>query len=165
MPPTGRLAGRVAIVTGGSRGIGHAIARGYLREGANVVLCSRHEDAARAAAERLSAQFSGTVIGLRADVASEEDVERMVQTTLAHFGKVDVLVNNAGFGFIHSSADLATADWQRVLDANLSGSFYCARAVGREMLRQGDGAIINIGSLTSFVGFPRRAAYAATKVP
>jgi NAD(P)-dependent dehydrogenase (short-subunit alcohol dehydrogenase family) len=163
MPTVGRLAGRAAIVTGGSRGIGHAIARGYLSEGASVALCSRHEDAAKAAAERLAAETSGTAIGLRADVASEQDVERMVEATLARFGKVDVLVNNAGFGFVHPSVDLATTDWQRVLDANLSGSFYCARAVGREMLRQGTGAIINIGSLTSFVGFPWRAAYAATK--
>jgi len=159
----GRLAGRVAIVTGGSRGIGHAIARGYLDEGARVLLTSRHADDAREAAERLAAASGGEAVGIGSDVSSEADVDRMLDTTLNRFGRIDILVNNAGFGFVKPSVDLATADWQRVLDTNLSGSFYCARAVGRELLRQGDGAVINIGSLTSFVGFPDRAAYAATK--
>jgi NAD(P)-dependent dehydrogenase (short-subunit alcohol dehydrogenase family) len=101
---------------------------------------------------------------MRADVSSEADVERMLDTALGQFGTVDILVNNAGFGFVHPSADLSTADWKRVLNTNLDGSFYCARAVGRDMLRRGSGGtIINIGSLTSFVGFPHRAAYAAAK--
>lgn len=163
MHAQGRLADRVAIVTGGSRGIGNAIARGFLGQGARVLLTSRHADDARDAAERMAAESGGEAIGIGSDVSLEADVDRMLDTALTRFGRVDVLVNNAGFGFVKPSVDLATADWQRVLDTNLSGSFYCARAVGREMLRQGDGAVINIGSLTSFVGFPDRAAYAATK--
>ncbi|MBV9354624.1 MAG: glucose 1-dehydrogenase [Chloroflexi bacterium] len=162
-PSAGRLAGRAAIVTGGSRGIGRAIARGYLREGARVVLTSRNDAEARAAAERLAGETGGAVLGFAADVSSEPAVDDMLARTLDAFGGVDVLVNNAGFGFVHPSATLPTADWQRVLDTNLNGSFYCARAVGQEMLRIGRGSIINIGSLTSFVGFPYRAAYGATK--
>ena len=150
-------------MTGGSRGIGRAIARGYLREGARVVLTSRNDAEARAAAERLAGETGGAVLGFAADVSSEPAVDDMLARTLDAFGGVDVLVNNAGFGFVHPSATLPTADWQRVLDTNLNGSFYCARAVGQEMLRIGRGSIINIGSLTSFVGFPYRAAYGATK--
>ena len=161
--PAGRLAGRVAIVTGGSRGIGHAIARGYLREGARVVVTSRHDAEVRTAAERLAAETGAAVLGFAADVSSEPAVDDMLARTLEAFGAVDILVNNAGFGFVHPSATLPTADWQRVLDTNLNGSFYCARAVGQQMLRAGRGSIINIGSLTSFVGFPHRAAYGATK--
>lgn len=161
--PGGRLRDRVAIVTGGSRGLGRAIALGFAREGARVVITSRHgADLAPVVAE-LAALGPGAM-GLEADVSRPEQVQAMVDRTLAQFGQIDVLVNNAGIHLgVIPSEDLALADWQRILDINLTGAFLCSQAVGRVMLARGAGAQINICSLTSTVVFPQRMAYSVTK--
>jgi len=157
-----RLAGRVAVITGSSRGMGLAIARGYAREGAHVVLTSRTVASLTGFVEELS-QLGVRVLPLEVDVSRPEDVERMVARVDESFGRVDVLVNNAGMPMVAPSEELDLASWQRTLDTNLTGSFLCAQAAGRVMLRQGSGCIINIASLTSFLGFPGRLAYSATK--
>jgi len=157
-----RLAGRVAVITGSSRGMGLAIARGYAREGAHVVLTSRTVASLTGFVEELS-QLGVRVLPLEVDVSRPEDVERMVARVDESFGRVDVLVNNAGMPMVAPSEELDLPSWQRTLDTNLTGSFLCAQAAGRVMLRQGSGCIINIASLTSFLGFPGRLAYSATK--
>ncbi|MGE5619147.1 MAG: SDR family NAD(P)-dependent oxidoreductase [Sphingomonadaceae bacterium] len=157
-----RLKDKVAIVTGSSRGIGLAIARGYAREGAHVVLTSRNEASLSGPAEELSG-FGVRVLPLRVDVAKPGDIQEMVNRVEETFGRIDILVNNAGMPMVAPSEQLELAAWQRTLDTNLTGSFLCAQAAGRVMLRQGKGAIINIASLTSFLGFPGRTAYSATK--
>ncbi|MHB8993560.1 MAG: SDR family NAD(P)-dependent oxidoreductase [Chloroflexota bacterium] len=157
-----RLKDRVAIVTGSSRGIGLAIARGYAREGAHVVLTSRNEASLAGPAEELSG-LGVRVLPLRVDVADPQSVQGLVNRVEEVFGRIDILVNNAGMPMVASSEQLELEAWQRTLDTNLTGSFLCAQAAGRVMLRQGKGAIINIASLTSFLGFPGRTAYSATK--
>jgi len=161
-PSFGRLQGKVAIVTGSSRGIGKAIALGYAREGAMVVLTGRDQSTLETVAEEV-VQVGTKALPVRVDVTQPEDVEEMVERTLAVFGRVDILVNNAGIPLVAPSEGLDLNEWRKVIDTNLTGVFLCSQAVARPMLRQGSGCIINIGSLTSFVGFPKRLAYASTK--
>jgi NAD(P)-dependent dehydrogenase (short-subunit alcohol dehydrogenase family) len=158
-----RLAGRVAIVTGASRGLGRAIAVGYAREGARLVALSRHGSELTPVVEEI-ATLGGEALALEADVSRPDQVEAMVEATLERFGQIDILVNNAGIhvGVVPSEA-LALEDWQRVLDVNLTGAFLCSRAVGRAMLARGSGAQINVCSLTSTVVFPQRLAYSVSK--
>jgi NAD(P)-dependent dehydrogenase (short-subunit alcohol dehydrogenase family) len=160
--PTLRLQDRVAIVTGSSRGIGLAIARGFAREGADVVLTSRSGASLGRAVEEIS-QLGTTVLPVEVDVTKPEDLDRMAAVVHDTFGRIDVLVNNAGMPMVAPSESLELEAWRRTLDTNLTGVFLCSQAVGRIMLRQGSGSIINIASLTSFLGFPGRTAYSATK--
>ena len=157
-----RLQGKVAIVTGSSRGIGLGIAKGFAREGASVVMTSRNLDSLAGPAEEVS-KLGGQVLTLRVDVSSVQDVKEMVAKTVERFGRIDILVNNAGMPMVAPSEELALESWQRTLDTNLTGSFLCAQEVGKVMLRQGSGSIINMASLTSFLGFPMRTAYSVTK--
>lgn len=151
--------GRVAIVTGAGRGIGRSIAAGFAEAGATVVLTGRHEDELTAAAE----QMGGTTLPVCVDIAQPDEVECIAEEALRAFGRIDVLVNNAGQGLVAPSEAVPLADWQRVLDVNLTGAFLLSRAAARTMLAAGRGAIVNVGSLTSYLGFPERAAYGASK--
>ena len=162
VPGLGRLKGKVAIVTGGSRGIGFAIARGFAREGANVALAGRDESTLAGPAEALRA-FGIKTLPVQADVAEQQDVERLVGRTVDEFGRVDILVNNAGIQYRLPSEQMDIAGWRRVIDTNLNGVFMCCQAAGRVMLRQRSGSIINIASLSSFVGMPQRAPYSTAK--
>ncbi|HEX9014817.1 MAG TPA: glucose 1-dehydrogenase [Chloroflexota bacterium] len=157
-----RMKDMVAIVTGSTRGIGLGIAKGFAKEGANLVITSRKEESLTAPAEELRA-MGVRVLPLVVDVSKAGDVERMVARTVEEFGKIDVLVNNAGMPMVAPSEELALDKWQQTLDTNLTGSFLCAQAVGRVMLERGSGSIINIASLTSYLGFPMRTAYSVTK--
>jgi NAD(P)-dependent dehydrogenase (short-subunit alcohol dehydrogenase family) len=103
------------------------------------------------------------VLGLCADVSVTDDAERVVEHTLRAFGRIDVLVNNGGIGNVRPSELVSADDWRRVLDVNLTGVFQMSQLAGRAMLRAGSGAIVNVGSLTTFLGFPHRAAYGASK--
>jgi gluconate 5-dehydrogenase len=157
-----RLEGRTAMITGASRGIGRAIALGYAREGADVLLVSRGTAELESLADEVRA------LGRRAAVASADvreyaAVEAAVQHGIATLGTLDVLVCSAGIPMAQPSEDLPLADWDRAVGINLTGTFISCQLVGREMLRQGRGSIITIGSITSYVGFPNRTAYAATK--
>ncbi len=150
---------RVAIVTGGSRGIGLATARGLVDGGARVVVIGRSPEALDAAVRALGPNATA----IRADVAVPADADHVVAETLAVHGRMDILVNNAGVGLVAPSESVDIADWRRVLDINLTGAFQLTQAVGREMLDAGRGAIVNVGSLTTLLGFPMRAAYGASK--
>ncbi|MFN8500360.1 SDR family NAD(P)-dependent oxidoreductase [Kouleothrix sp.] len=157
-----RLHDRVALVTGAGRGIGKAIALGYAREGAHLVLVSR------TAAELESTAAEVAALGRRAlvvpgDVREKAAAQAATGAAHAEFGRLDILVNAAGIPMVAPSEDLALEDWQRAIDINLSGTFLFCQAAARLMLDQGRGAIVNIGSLQSFQGFPMRVAYAASK--
>lgn len=156
-----RLEGRIAIVTGASRGIGFAIARGLAKEGARVVVTGRDAATLEPAATRLGAD--GAVAAIVADVRSAAAANEVVAFCEARFGTPDILVNNAGTIVIKPTVDLSEAEWDLVLDTNLKGTFLMCQAVARGMLRARRGSIINIGSIASVVGLPGRASYCASK--
>ena len=157
------LRGKVAIVTGGSRGIGFAVARALVAEGANVTVTGRDEGHLSDARARLEAAGPGSVEALRADVRSYADVERAVGATVARFGGLDVLVNNAGFGVFKNVADMAPEVWSEVIDTNLTGVFYACHAAIPRMRERGGGYIVNISSLAGKNAFVGAAAYCASK--
>jgi NAD(P)-dependent dehydrogenase (short-subunit alcohol dehydrogenase family) len=151
----------VSIVTGGSQGIGLAIARALLARGGQVVIAARRDAELQTAAQALAAP--DRVHTVRADVREPADAERLVAETVRRFGGVDVLVNNAGVGRFASVADMSVEDWRQVIDTNLSGVFYCTRAALPEMKRRGGGWIINISSLAGKNSFAGASAYCASK--
>jgi len=157
-----RFAHKVAIVTGGSRGIGRAIARGLAREGARVVIASRTSSDGQAAARQIEAQ-GGQVLYVQADVSRRTDVERMVQKAEEAFGPIDILINNAG---IHRSAPFADEGeelWQELFQVNVMGVVLPTQAVVPGMIRRGGGRIVIISSKAAIVGEPGHAAYSASK--
>jgi 3-oxoacyl-[acyl-carrier protein] reductase len=156
------LAGRVAIVTGGTRGIGLAIARLLAEDGASVVVSGR--DAARldAAVKELES-LGAPALGVPADATKREDADRLVEVTRERFGRIDVLVNNAGITRDQLLVRMKDDDWDQVLDTNLRGVFLMTRAVGKVMMRQKSGRIINIASAAGAMGNPGQVNYSAAK--
>ena len=157
-----RLAGRVAIVTGAGRGIGRAIVDRLAAEGAAVVASQRSAGEGEELALDLVAA-GREVVFVPADVRDERDAEHLVAETVARFGRVDVLCNNAGIGLLRSVADTTRAEYDNVLDTNLWGLFTCSRYAIPHMLEQGGGSVVNIGSVAATVGFATDAAYCASK--
>jgi 3-oxoacyl-[acyl-carrier protein] reductase len=163
--PEGRtqpLTSRVAIVTGSSSGIGRAVAADLAGRGMSVVVTSRSAERAQATAAAIEEQ-GGTALGLAAELTDTDAPAALVARTLEAFGRLDALVNNAGAGQVADSATLALADWQRIIDLDLSAPFRCAQAAAGPMLAAGRGVIVNVSSLTGHLGLPRRAAYGAAK--
>ncbi len=162
--PSGRLAGRVALVTGGSRGIGAAIATAFAREGASVAFTYRsREDRAREIAVAIEAQ-GGTALPLRADVTSEDDVRRSVGETIARFGRINVLVNNAGaIGDELKIVDLPVEEWDRLIGTDLRGVFLTTKFALPHIPTTPTGKIINIGSELALKGRAGYAHYCAAK--
>ncbi|MCP9878675.1 3-oxoacyl-[acyl-carrier-protein] reductase [Cyanobium sp. A1C-AMD] len=157
------LAGQVALVTGASRGIGRAIALELAAAGAQVVVnYASSPDAAEAVVAEITAA-GGEAWSHRADVADEEQVDAMVKAVLAKGGRLDVLVNNAGITRDGLLMRMKTADWQSVINLNLTGVFLCTRAVSRAMLKARSGRIINITSVVALMGNPGQANYSAAK--
>jgi len=157
------LAGQVALVTGASRGIGAAIAKELAAAGATVVVnYASSSDAAEAVVAEIQAA-GGRAWAHQANVAEEDQVEAMVKAVLAQEGRLDVLVNNAGITRDGLLMRMKTADWQSVLDLNLTGVFLCTRAVSRSMLKARSGRIINITSVVGLMGNPGQANYSAAK--
>ena len=156
------LTGKVAVVTGGSRGIGLAIAEAFLREGASVVISGSSRDHLDAATKSL-ASYSGRVSAVQADVRRYDEVEGLMATAAGDFGGLDILINNAGVGVFKPVAETTVEEWHRVLDTNLSGVFYGCHAAIPHMKRRGGGWIINISSLASKNAFVNGGAYCASK--
>lgn len=157
------LTGQVALVTGASRGIGAAIARELAAAGATVVVnYASSPDAAQAVVAEIQAA-GGQAWAHQADVADEEQVEAMVKAVLEKEGRLDVLVNNAGITRDGLLMRMKSADWQSVIDLNLTGVFLCTRAVSRSMLKARSGRIVNITSVVGLMGNPGQANYSAAK--
>jgi 3-oxoacyl-[acyl-carrier protein] reductase len=160
-PPS--LGGKVAIVTGGSRGIGHAIAGWLAEHGAAVVVSGRDADRLQSAVKELE-QRGGAALGVAADAAKREDADRLVDATRERFGRVDVLVNNAGITRDGLIVRMKDDDWDRVMEVNLRGAFLMTRAVSKAMVRQKSGGrIINITSTAGVMGNAGQANYSAAK--
>jgi gluconate 5-dehydrogenase len=159
------LTGRVAIITGGSRGLGQEMAEGLAEAGASLMLCARREQWLTPTLEEMRAQ-GFRVEGLLCDVSNPHHVEAVVTATMAAFGKIDILINNAGVSWGERPETMALEQWKKVLDTNLTGAFLFAQAAGREMLKAGSGSIINIASvagLRSATHGPHYAGYVASK--
>jgi 3-oxoacyl-[acyl-carrier protein] reductase len=157
------LNGKVALVTGGSRGIGLAIARALVAHGASVAITGKNERHLSAARPLIEKSGPGAVETLLADVRRHEDVQRATDATVARFGALDVLVNNAGVGVFVDVADMTPAQWSEVIETNLTGVFFACHAAIPHMRRRGGGFIINISSLAGKNAFPTAAAYCASK--
>jgi NAD(P)-dependent dehydrogenase (short-subunit alcohol dehydrogenase family) len=151
----------VAIVTGGSKGIGLGIARAFVARGMQVVISARNERELAKAVDELGG--GDRVAAVAADVQRAEDAARLIKETVARFGGLDVLVNNAGLGTFARVADMSIEAWRQVIDTNLSGAFYCCHAAIPELRRRGGGYIVNISSLAGKNSFVGGAAYCASK--
>jgi NAD(P)-dependent dehydrogenase (short-subunit alcohol dehydrogenase family) len=160
--PSLDLAGRVAVVTGGTAGIGRALALGLCEAGADVVACARTAEAVDETAAEIEARGRRT-IRATADVTDRASLERAKGATLAAFGRIDILVNCAGRIKRTPILDLAEEEWSGILETNLTGTLRACQVFGRPMLERGSGRIVNIASLNSFVSFLEVAAYAASK--
>ncbi len=150
------LSGTTAIVTGGGSGLGRQMAEALAEAGANLVLCARKAERCEAAAAELKGLGTGA-IGLGCDVREPEQVQSVVERTVREFGSVDILVNNSGTSWGAPAEDVPLSGWQKVIEVNLTGAFLFAQAVGREMIRQGGGKIVNIASVAAFRGAPPEA--------
>ena len=153
------LTGRVAIVTGGASGLGRAIALGLDSFGASVVLADKD----RAGAEEVAAELHNPSLVTEVNVTVEADAQRMVQETLDRFGKIDISFNIPGINRRKPVLDLTLEEWQAVVDVNITGAYICARAVGKVMLEQKHGSMINMGSARSLVGGVNQSVYSVTK--
>ena len=159
------LSARVAIVTGGSRGLGLEIAEGLAEAGASLMLCARREQWLTPAISALR-ERAFRVEGRACDVSDAGQVQEVVSATMEKFGRIDILVNNAGISWGENPETMPLDQWKRVLDTNLTGAFLFSQAVGREMLKSKSGCIINIASVAgvrSSVGGPHYAGYVASK--
>lgn len=155
-----KLEGKVALITGGGEGIGAAVAERFVKEGAKVVITGRREAVLEKMAEKLP---KGSIRVCAGDVSKEEDVRRMVDTTVEFGGKLDTLVNNAGISMMGSVTDLSMDNWTKTLAINLTGPFMLMKAAIPHMIEAGGGSIINIASVGGLRCLPERPAYCTTK--
>jgi NAD(P)-dependent dehydrogenase (short-subunit alcohol dehydrogenase family) len=159
------LTGKVAIVTGGSRGIGKEMAEALAEAGANLMLCARRQEWLDETVKEFE-ERGFNAVGKLCDVTNPDDVQAVVDAAVEGFGTVDILINNAGISWGEMPEDMAIDKWQKVIDVNLTGCFIFAQAAGREMLKKNSGTIINIASiagLTSSANGPFYAGYVASK--
>jgi NAD(P)-dependent dehydrogenase (short-subunit alcohol dehydrogenase family) len=156
------LSGRVALVTGASRGLGQYFARALARAGSGLVITSRDVERLRPFEKEIHA-MGRAVLTLPLDVTKHDSIERMAAAAEAGFGHIDILVNNAGCNIRKPALDVTWDDWNAVLDTNLRGNFFVAQAVARGMIARGYGRIINIGSVTSVAGYAGLAPYGASR--
>ena len=156
------MKGRVAVVTGGNGGIGLGMARGMAAAGAAIVVAGRNREKSAGAVKELES-LGGGAVAIEVDVTDEASVDALVRNSVERWGRLDVLVNNAGINIRKPPQDLTLGEWRRVLDTNLTSAFLCSRAVYPIMKAQGGGKIINIGSMMSIFGASFAPAYGASK--
>ncbi len=157
------LSGKIAVVTGGTRGIGRAIAEALLEAGASVAVCGRTPAGVESAVAALARKTNAAIIGQAADTRNVDEIRALFQLVDREFGGLDILVNNAGVGVFGSVAELSLEDWRQTLDTNLSGVFHCCREALPRLRNRGGGFIVNIGSLAGRNAFAGGAAYNASK--
>ena len=158
------LGGKVAVVTGGSRGIGRAIVQGFAEAGADVVIASRKLDACQEAAAEVTASTGRATLPVACHVGKWDDCDALVATALERFGRIDVLVNNAGMSPLYENLAAVTEDlYDKTLAVNLKGPFRLGALVGTRMVEQGSGSIINVGTVGSLVASPNELPYACAK--
>jgi NAD(P)-dependent dehydrogenase (short-subunit alcohol dehydrogenase family) len=157
------LTGKVALVTGGSKGLGRIAVETLARAGANVAFCSRHQEEAETVAKEITKQTGQTVLGLKADVSRHSDIKQMVEQTQTALGSVDILITSAGINIRKDATLLSESEWDQILDINLKGSFLTAKAVVPGMRKKKWGRIIFLGSALSHIAIPGRTAYASSK--
>jgi meso-butanediol dehydrogenase/(S,S)-butanediol dehydrogenase/diacetyl reductase len=155
-----RLDGKVALITGGGTGLGAAIAKRFVTEGAKVCIAGRRQNMLDRVSQSLPA---GRVVTCSGDVSKHEDIKRMVETALKLEGRLNVLVNNAGFDSHGTTTDLDPEEWQKAIEVNLTGPFLLMKAAIPHMVKEGGGSIINISSLAGIVCIPAASAYCASK--
>jgi NAD(P)-dependent dehydrogenase (short-subunit alcohol dehydrogenase family) len=160
--PEFSLTDKVALVTGASRGIGRYLAAGLARYGADLIITGRTVSQLEEAAQEIR-QFGRRCLVVPMDITQKADIEKGVDQAFRHFGRIDILVNNAGINIPKPALEVTEEDWRRVLDSNLTGLFFCCQAVGRIMVNQKGGKIINISSQTGTVAIQWRAAYCSSK--
>lgn len=157
------LSGKVALITGTSRGLGQYMARALARAGADLVITSRHLDALKPFQEEVAA-LGRRAFPVELDVRDYESIQRMTKSALDHYGKIDILVNNAGLNVRKPAVEITWDDWNLVLETNLRGEFFVAQAVARDsMIPRNYGRIINIGSVTSVFGYAGLTPYSASR--
>jgi NAD(P)-dependent dehydrogenase (short-subunit alcohol dehydrogenase family) len=157
------LSGRVAIVTGGSKGLGEAMAAGLASAGANLMLVSRHEVEVQRAAKTIADEYPVRAIGIAADVTQQSEVADMVARCMSEFGRIDILLNNAGINIRGPIDDLSLDEFRQVQSVNVEATWLCAKQVVPEMRRNGYGRIINMASTLGLVGLANRTPYATSK--
>jgi len=157
-----RLKGKVAFLTGAGTGIGRACAELFAREGARVALAGRRQELLEATAKAITAA-GGEALVVPCDVTRTAEVEQAIAATVERFGRLDVVVNNAGALLVATAAETSDEEWDRLMEVNLKGPFLVSRAAVQQMRQTGGGAIVNIGSVLGLVAMPKRAAYAASK--
>ena len=156
------LNGKVAVVVGGTSGIGRAIAHGFAQAGADVIPTSRRAEQVEATAREIE-EFGRRALRITSDVSDRQSLERVLSEAVQAFGKVDILVNSAGRTKRAPTIDFPEDDWDAILDTNLTGTLRACQVFGRHMLERGSGSIINIASLSTFVALYEVAAYSASK--
>lgn len=157
------LTGRAAIITGGSKGLGYAMAAGLASAGADVLLVSRHAEEARAVARSITRDFGRRAVGFAADVTKQDQCEAMAEAALREFGRIDILINNAGINIRGPIDTLTFEQFKQVMDVNVNGVWLSSRAVVPQMKKAGRGRIINLASTLGLVGVPNRTPYASSK--
>jgi NAD(P)-dependent dehydrogenase (short-subunit alcohol dehydrogenase family) len=164
MGKNGSLRDRVAIVTGSRRGIGKAIALEFAEAGAHIAVCALTGDSRLEAVAEEIRRLGGRALALRVDVARKADVDQLVQRVLEEFGRIDILVNNAGLWITGQTLlEVGEDDWDRVIDANLKSAYLCCHAVGKRMVDQKSGNIINVASRAGVNPIPSAGAYCSAK--
>ena len=160
-----KLDGEVALVTGGGKGLGYFSAEGLVEAGADVAICGRDINGKlKTAVEKLK-KIGGNCIPIKCDIKKEDDVKNMAKTIKDHYGKCDILVNNAGIFDMAPSKTYSLKRWKNLIDTNVTGTFLCCREIGKMMIRQKKGSIINISSMNGQVGFSNgMTAYATSKI-
>jgi NAD(P)-dependent dehydrogenase (short-subunit alcohol dehydrogenase family) len=158
-----KLDGRVALITGGNRGLGFAMAQALAEAGANVVVTSRQEKRAMESAATLAGITGQLTMGIAVDITDAEQIESMIETVVKEFGRIDILVNNAGINIRKLVEELDEASWDLIHDTNLKAPFLCSRAAARHMKEQRYGRIINLSSMMGLIALPERSAYCSSK--
>jgi NAD(P)-dependent dehydrogenase (short-subunit alcohol dehydrogenase family) len=156
------LDGKIALVTGGGSGLGEAISLGFMQAGATVVIADINEDAANALIESVSERANPPAF-VHTDVTKRQSIEALTDEVVERFGRIDVLVNSAGTASRHLAEDFPEEVWDRVIALNLKGTFMCCQVVGRVMLEQGSGSIINMASIGASIAYPHTTAYLQSK--